>query len=181
MNTIRKTLVLLPAMAFLFNFCAWAGEISSFVSGYAVINGPDGNQRLLIKVPFPEGVADSSVGFAELNLAITPSLAEDSILRINCHIITSPWQSDNVAWDNPWQNYGGDFEADELTMFTTSADGGQSAYFDLTAGIRAWLGGSKSNYGIILIIPDEIKSRYEANGASDLPPGAIGALKFVTR
>ena len=76
------------------------------------------------------------------------------------HRVTSDWIASEATWDNrkagtPWGTPGGDFAAPADLSYPIAspltADGNQRR-LDLTALVKAWLGETYSNYGLITII-----------------------------
>ena len=174
-NIIQAVAVL--AILFL-SGAAIAEEMTLPITSYAeIINRSD--VRLLVNIPIPDEIEDSNLTFAELRFGIIPRLAGDSILTINCHAVTSTWSPDNVGWNVPWLNPGGDFEPDEFTFFTTASAENGEIQFDITETIRSWLNGNRPNFGLIFIIPERISSRFELDRLPDLPNGAIGFVRIV--
>jgi hypothetical protein len=177
-NRIR-ILVLLPLLISALYIAAQGEEVSIQITDYAIINNNSGDFRVLVHILLPDSIADSTLMFAELSFMVSPELEKDGILRINCHAVTTPWNSENVDWDNPWQNPGGDFEQDELTMFTTAANEETPAIFDITDQAKSWLNGSIENNGLVFLIPDEIASRFEIGRLPDFPENALGIIKYT--
>ncbi|HBC47230.1 MAG TPA: hypothetical protein DCZ43_09310 [candidate division Zixibacteria bacterium] len=178
MSAIYKNVTLLLITLFMLCLSAWAGEINVPVTDYSILHDAKSEIRIVTHIPIPDSVADSTLMFAEFQFAITPQLAEDSILWINCYALTIPWEVGTVDWETPWQAPGGDFEADELTMFTTSNPNDSIAYFDLTDCVRSWLREDRANYGLIFMVPASIASRFWLN---QLPEEALGSIKYQTR
>jgi hypothetical protein len=177
-----KYTIMLAIMASvgLINLDAIAGEITLPITGHALISNGSGPARILINVPLPQEVNDSNLVFAELTFPITPQLACDSILRIDCYPVTSAWTPQNVGWSSPWQNAGGDYDTSAAPiLFAASESSTQQAYFDLTRVIISWLRNTRQNHGLIFMIPTQNLSRFALRTAPNLPTNAIGVLKIV--
>jgi hypothetical protein len=181
MFSIYRYSLLTASLVAIFCLISWAGEFSAPVESYALIQNGESEIRLLVQFDIPDGVTDSTLTFAELIFGIAPAFAPDSVLRLDCFAVTTPWEPGNVNWDSPWQNPGGDFQEDACAMVTLSANSEQLAYFDLTETVRSWLGGSHPNYGLMFVIPSHIASRYALQRLPNLPERAIGVAKFTTR
>jgi hypothetical protein len=178
MSAFYKNLTLLLMALFMLCLSAWAVEINVPVTDYSILNDGKSEIRIVAHISIPNSVADSTLMFAELQFAITPQLAEDSILWINCYAVTTPWEVGTVGWETPWQAPGGDFESDELTMYNTVNPNDSTAYFDLTDCVRSWLRDDRANYGLIFMVPASIASRFELG---QLPDGILGTIKYQTR
>jgi hypothetical protein len=180
MLTRRKLLLAAVLMALATVYIS-AEEINIPVTDYAVISHGNTEFRILARFEIPEGVADSTLMFVELGFGIAPVLEQDSVLRIDCNAITFDWNMRSADWNYPWQNPGGDFDEDLMTMFTvTSANRGR-AYFDLTDIVRSWLRNEANNHGLIFLIPNGISSSFEVQRLPGLPEDAIAEVKFVTK
>jgi len=180
MNTNKLRGSLLIGAVLLLCFKAWGEEVTLPVTAYSVISS-DSENRLLVNIPIPDNAADSNLLFAEFSIRIIPELTGDSILTINCHAVSTTWEPDNVGWEFPWQNPGGDFEADEGTFYSTVSPSDSAANFDITELLRAWLIGDRANYGLIFIVPERSVSDYQIDSPPDLPGGAIGTVRLVIR
>jgi hypothetical protein len=181
MFSIYRYALLTASLVVIFCLTSWAGEFSAPVENYALIGNGGSEIRLLVRFDIPDGVTDSTLTFAELIFGIAPAFAPDSVLRLDCFPVTTAWEPGDVNWNYPWQNPGGDFQEDDCAMVTLSAISEQLAYFDLTETVRAWLDGSRVNYGLIFVIPAQLGSRYTLQREPDLPERAIGVVKFTTR
>ena len=168
------------ALVGLISLDAIAREITLPITGHALISNGSGPVRILINVPLPQGVNDSNLVFAELTIPITPQLAGDSILRIDCYPVTSAWTPQNVGWSSPWQRAGGDYDTSASPiLFATTNAASDKAYFDLTRVIKSWLCNMRQNHGLIFMIPNNISSRFGLRATPNLPSNAIGMLKIV--
>jgi hypothetical protein len=159
---------------------AMAEEINLALTDYAIIHRGNSEFRVLTKFDLPDDIADSTLTFAEFSIGITPQLTSESILSIECYPLTTYWDFGNVSWNNPWQNSGGDFEEDELTMFSTISDSSNLAYFDMTQTVKSWLNGTRDNFGLIFIIPEDVSSQFTVCGHPEMPENVYAIAKFVT-
>ena len=175
-------LIMLAAVVCLLGLIAYADEIQVPITSHALISNNQGKSNVLVSIPLPPQVNDSNLVFAQLAFPITPQLAGDSILRIDCFRVTATWNSQNVSWTSPWRNPGGDYDTSAAPiMFTTATPDLRNAYFDITNVVKSWLTANRQNHGLIFVVPNNIESRFAPNSAPSSPNNSLGTLKILIR
>jgi hypothetical protein len=75
--------------------------------------------------------------------------------------VTGSWSESSVTWNNR-PGY-----ADALGSFATTYDFTDWVSLDLTDQVRAWVGGSQNNYGLVAIGPESIQGVYRVFGSGE--------------
>ena len=109
--------------------------------------------RALMQFDLSSVPSNAKIVAATLDLELQ-SLGETA--AVEAHQLTRDWTEAGVTWDaydgtNPWTTPGGDFVSAVSGSFLADSVGIKS--MDLTALTQAWVDGSQSNFGVILLSP----------------------------
>jgi hypothetical protein len=108
--------------------------------------------RGLLKFELGQVPKGSRVLSAELTLNMDSTTGAADTVEI--HRITRSWTEDEVTWNSrktfkSWSSPGGDFDPGVAGSFETAALGAVTA--DITELVAAWVDGSETNHGMILL------------------------------
>lgn len=148
----KIAILLLPFM-----FCL-SESIEIGLNDVTTIQDTSGLERILFKIDL-EGIPETSViDFAELFVPgfLPPNV--EIVFGIEARRIARDWDANNVSWDHPWVNPGGDFDTTYCCLFTLDNKDVTKTHLDVTPIIKSMIEG-EANYGVILKRPE-----FEGNG-----------------
>ena len=109
----------------------------------------DHGLRLLVKFNLPDSLSTKRILFAEVCSPLPLFQFRDTTFSFEFFAITRSWDENNVEWNSPWVNLGGD--VDSMQSFTRFfAVGDDSLHLDLTSLTKDWLQQGRSNYGFLI-------------------------------
>jgi hypothetical protein len=127
--------------------------LGSGIGPYLLVGSWEGQEaRSLISFEdLPDTLSLSLTG-AKLTLTAYTETQEDSML-ISGHAIQNAWNDSTVTWEHPWNEAGGDFDAEVIAQGSYAIIEGTLLELDFSEQgvdlVRGWLGGQANN-GIIL-------------------------------
>ena len=108
--------------------------------------------RLLMKFDFPDSLFGKRILFAELWLPFSLVSLNDTTLRYEVFSISTAWDENNVAWDYPWQNPGGDIDSLSCSSRYFTIGSNDALNLDLTSVVREWLNLGRPNEGFLVTV-----------------------------
>jgi hypothetical protein len=155
---------------------ALAETATGDVVDVASIDDGEGNARILFHWDASIQADHYAVRRATLKFDVSGE-SEARVLRLRIHPVTTPWNAVNVAWSNGWIEPGGDFD-EEITSATDIrlAEGGTTAFLDVTNVIKATLETGQPSLGFIVTadpadgigLKEEDLSRFEGLASASL-------------
>lgn len=91
-----------------------AGHVAG-VHDIAVIENGEGATRVLFRAGGLEELGDIAISRATLTVPVA-GLAEDRVLELWIHPVTSAWDPSSVEWERGWSRPGGDFDDELLSI-----------------------------------------------------------------
>jgi len=122
------------------------------------------------------------IDWATLELTVSPQ-TEDTITFISIRVypIAVDWNPDNVAWDSPWINPGGDFDNVSYAEYAVSAPGTQTIAVDLTDLCMRWADARLPYYGFLISVSEASLAPVEfLNGINDSGPFATLRISYTS-
>jgi hypothetical protein len=139
---------------------SYAEKTSVTLTDYAVI-APEGHSeqaRVLFQVDLPD-LRGKEVDFAQLSFGIAS--LPGPYLEIEVYPLTTSWDSRSVSWTSPWQNVGGDFDDEDVTLVAITRGESLKGHADVTDIVRSWTKGTRTNRGIVLISSREFPGDFQ--------------------
>lgn len=115
---------------------------------------PHYSSRIAIYFTLPEQVSDREIIYAELFIPLDLGGVEilgDSLLDMEAYDITSEWSEDNVSWDSPWSEPGGDIDSLSSYAYTITLQQSEDIHMDIRRFVRSIVDGDVVNHGLMLI------------------------------
>ena len=122
---------------------------TNYGSGTSInVDGLTPHAHAVIKFPNVIGIGPEQVPSGAIVVSAT--------LQVNCtnlgammqvYRLTSDWAEENVTWNSPWDNPGGDYDPAIVVNGDCTATGLRT--IDITEFVQAWADGT-ANYGILL-------------------------------
>jgi len=126
------------------------------VSQYKLITGIyNGNPvaRWLIKVDLSVLPDNIRIDGAEMRVSGIELTGLDEGFTVELHPLTRDWDPNTVSWTYPWENPGGDYRGDIVSVISIPKDFSGTIGMDLTEIVGAWKN-EITNYGLLLKSPD---------------------------
>jgi len=118
-------------------------------NGAYLLNADSSKGRLLLKFNLPSELSGAEIAFAELLVPLIAFIPDSSMLAVECHPLLTSW-NEEVMWDDLGDTLSPDDVSDNGHRFSTSSEGNQEAYFNITDFIRDWQDSTLVNNGLIL-------------------------------
>jgi len=101
----------------------------------------------------PNDFNEHRINYSEIVISLpTPYLIDTSFV-LEVFSTTSPWSEDNLGWDYPWDNLGGDIDSiSTFRRFFIVNDIISEINFDITALTIDWINEIKENNGVLIVI-----------------------------
>ena len=123
----------------------------------------------------------ATIQSAILELNLSSNASTDPV---EAHVLLHDWTEDGVTWNDrdgvdSWSTPGGDYDPDVAGSFLADSVGPKT--MDITDAARAWVDGSKPNYGLILLSPPAAggdTNKYYSSDQSGNPPPKL-TLTYV--
>ncbi len=115
---------------------------------------PGYSSRIAIHFTLPEQVSDQEIIYAELFIPLDLRGVEilgDSLLDMEAYDITSDWSEENVSWDSPWSEPGGDIDSLSSYAYTITLQQSEDVHMDIRSFVRSVVKGDIVNHGLMLI------------------------------
>ena len=138
-------------------------------TGALVINDSRTDARVLLSFDLPSELSGTELVFAELLIPLTSMIPDSTALAIYCHPLQIAWSEDEVTWEDLGDSLTSEVISEDGTLYATSEEGDQGAYFDLTSVVRTWMDGEMQNNGLLLFCDAERLPRFQFNRGRDLP------------
>ncbi len=149
----KKVLLLVICFFFLFAAFLNGAELKIEVIKTATIDSTNKSfyGRLLFKFDLPSQLEEGFIDYAEIIFKSEPNMSNARTVVLGAYPLTRDWEENDVAWDSPWTDEGGDY-IDSLGLsglLLKSKD--YRIALDITQIVRLWVKKSLSNYGLVLI------------------------------
>ena len=144
--------------------------------GALVLNDSRTDARVLLSFDLPSELSGAELVFAELLIPLTSMIPDSTALAIYCHPLQITWSENDVTWEDLGDSLTSDVISEDGTLYATSEEGSQGAYFDITGVVRAWMDGEMQNNGLLLFCDAERLPRFLFNRVEDLP---LAQMKFT--
>ena len=150
LNRCWLALIAVAAMMLLLPAVTMADSVFvEFSTDTFLINPDSNNVRSLVRFDLPAELDSTDIVFAELTLPINCDIPDSSAFALFCNPLNIAWNVDDITWHTLGDTLT-DLIIGDGTLFVTSSQGDQTAYFDITAIVRLWAEGSLINNGLIL-------------------------------
>ena len=108
--------------------------------------------RVLARFDIPDSILSSRIITANLMLdADLPVENIDTTLWLSIASITTDWDDQNVGWNTPWTNPGGDFDMLKTVSFFLNPTESRVHMIDIKKIIHHMVRENLPNYGFIII------------------------------
>ncbi|RKX20084.1 MAG: hypothetical protein DRP26_02310 [Candidatus Zixiibacteriota bacterium] len=149
----RNIVVVILAPLFLFVFMGFAAGDENIVGieNATVIQDPgNGDYHILMRpeLEFPDTTIDISRAFFDFE--ISPQTEDTTFISIRLYPITVDWDAENVSWDFPWSEPGGNFDEVFYGEFLIVSPSEQHIRLDITDLCMRWADGRLPYYGFLL-------------------------------
>lgn len=145
-------------------------------TGALVLNDSRTDARVLLSFDLPLELSGAELVFAELLIPLTSVIPDSTALAIYCHPLRIAWSEDEITWEDLGDSLTAEIISEDGTLYATSEEGNQGAYFDITSVVRAWMDGEMQNNGLLLFCDAERLPRFQFNGGEDLP---LAQMRFT--
>jgi len=172
MNKFKSSFMVFLAFSVFVGVCQAVAEEAAFDIAQVATIYPDdySTTRLLAgpQLPFPDSAI--IIDRAYLNLIVEPTAADTTFISVRLYPVTVDWNADNVTWDSPWTNPGGDFNDVNYSEYAITLPGQQEIQIDLTDLCMRWADGRLPYFGFIIEVADfsqaplQFVFDYEHNG-----------------
>lgn len=159
---------------------ATADENVVNINSAIVIRSPNyGEFHVLMRpqIKFPD--TTMVVDRAFLNLIASPQTDDRTYISIRLHPITTDWDGNNVSWDSPWTEAGGDidemFYGEHLIILPEN----QEIQIDITDLCMRWADGRLPYYGFLLKVSANSLSRFTVLRQNDSGPWATVSIQYT--
>jgi len=135
------------------------------------VSGGTGYHTIIRDLNISSIDSDDTVISAILQIYINESFG-NSNMTLKAYRVTASWTESEATWNNrtsaaTWSTAGGDYFATELDSINITNQSGNYYNFTISEVARAWVNGTYSNYGIIIIAPDANSGNYTYLASSD--------------
>lgn len=115
--------------------------------------------RLLFKFDLPEGLANSTIDYAQLIFTATPDTGQGHVCLMGIFPLTEKWEPSALSWSEGWTEQGGDYldSIYSVSMIRLSED--KLTRVDITDIVQLWVEGTLANHGLI-VMPLEDSGRF---------------------
>lgn len=117
-------------------------------TGAYLFNADTSDVRALMQFDLPSELDSAEIVFAELTVPIGCVIPDSSAMALYCQPLLIGWNPIDVAWENLGDSLT-DAVIGEGTLFATSYEGWQTAYFDVTGILRSWQDRTIANNGML--------------------------------
>lgn len=145
-------------------------------TGALVMNDSRTDARVLLWFDLPSEISDTEPVFAELLIPLTSVIPDSTALAVYCHPLMIPWNPETISWEDLGDSLTSEVISDEGTLYATSEEGIQGAYFDITSIVKDWVDGRMQNNGLLLFCDAERLSRFQFGGIGNPP---LAQVKFT--
>ena len=156
MNMIKLSLLVFLALSIFVGFSQAMAEEAVFNIDQTSTIYPDdfSTTKILAKpqLQFPD--TTSIIDRAFLNLIVEPTAADTTFISVRLYPITTDWSADNVTWNSPWTNPGGDFNDVNYSEYAVTLPGQQEIQIDLTDLCMRWADGRLPYFGFMIEVAD---------------------------
>ncbi len=159
---------------------ALADENIVEINSAIVIRSPDyGDFRVLMRpeIEFPD--TTMVVDRAFLNLTASPQTDDTTFISIRLHPIITDWDANNVTWDLPWTEPGGDFDDVFYAEKMITLPDNQEISIDFTDLCMRWADGRLPYYGFLLRVSANSLSRFTVHRENNRGPWATVSMKYT--
>jgi|WetSurMetagenome_2_1015567.scaffolds.fasta_scaffold17151_1 hypothetical protein len=118
-------------------------------NGAYLLNADSSQGRILLKFNLPSELSGAEIAFAELLVPLIAFIPDSSMLAVGCSPLLIAW-NDEVTWADLGDTFSAEDVSDNSHRFSTSSEGDQEAYFNITDFVRGWQDSSLANNGFIL-------------------------------
>lgn len=133
---------------------AWSLDslIVNITRASVIVNPDDTNDmRALLQFDLPELLDTTKyVMVAELRFRINIPQQFDRLIKLRACPLTREWSPDNVGWNIPWDNAGGDFADTMRALGHVSQSGETEIKIDVAHLIQNYIRGYLPNHGLIV-------------------------------
>ena len=159
---------------------AFADENKIAINSAMLIHSPDNSDfRVLMRpqIKFPD--TTMVIDRAFLNLIASPQTDDATYISIRLHPITTDWDGNNVSWDSPWTEAGGDidemFYGEHLIILPEDQD----IQIDITDLCMRWADGRLPYYGFLLRVSGSSLSHFTVVRQTDSGPWAAVSIQYT--
>jgi hypothetical protein len=159
---------------------ALASEVAIPILNPVIIDDGDSEDyRILVKPEIPAPDSNSIIEKASLSLWVNIQAKDTTYVAIDAYPIATEWELENVAWNIPWDNPGGDVDVTVYSEYAISLPGQQEITIDLTDICMRWFDGRLPYYGISIAVSESsISSAQFLNGQNGDGPFASMRISY---
>jgi hypothetical protein len=169
--TIALTTVFIMSLGF---DSALAEEYNFEIANPTIIFSPDSAYyRILVKpeMPFPD--TNKVIDHAALSFWVVPMTDDSTYISVRLFPISLDWNLDDVTWENPWMNPGGDYSDINYSEYAVTAPGEQVVNIDLTGLCMGWADGTLPYHGLMIMVSESSMAGLTfLNGQDNIGPFA---------
>ncbi len=176
---VKNIIASLTALMFVLAVSAMAAENIIEVNQVSVIHSEDMSEIHVLAKPelgFPDTTMHIDRAF--LNILAAPQTDDTTFISIRVHPITTDWDVNNVGWDTPWQNPGGDIVETRYAEYMITLPELQDISIDITDLCSRWADGRIPYYGFLVTISESSLAQFTMERYGDSGPIATVSLKY---
>jgi hypothetical protein len=159
----------------------WAADYSTDITDFALIGNPDVSEapRALLRFDLPQDLSGKTVRTAKLLLPVSFALGDSELANLSVWPLATGWTPDNVGWDNPWNQSGGDVADSSYVLYPVDDASSRVIEIDISGIASAWAQGWYANNGVMVMSlePDVHYFYIEDNG--DWPSGVRARVEIT--
>ncbi len=157
-----------------------ATEYSVNVTSHAWLTDPESvkGPRVLLKFDLPEDFSGKTVSSAKLFLPVSFVINDSALANLSVWPLAGTWLLENVGWDTPWSQAGGDVADSSYILFPTDDVSSRLIEIEISGIVSAWAQEWYANNGLLVMLLQPESQSFQLEENAEWPSGAVARVEI---